>query len=39
MKLQLPILRQKDIGAIAKLMGASGGYMLHNCRMEELGRY
>jgi len=39
MKLQLPILRQQGIEAIAKLNGAGGVYMLHNCRMEGLGRY
>jgi hypothetical protein len=39
MKLQLPILSQKYIEGIAKLQGASGGFILHNCRMVELGRY
>ena len=39
MKFQLPILRQQGIEVIAKLNGASGIYMSHNCRTEGLGRY
>jgi hypothetical protein len=39
MKSQLPILSQKDIEGIAKLQGASGGFMLHDYKMVELGRY
>jgi len=37
-KLQLPILSQQGIEGIAKLNGASGGYMLHGCRMKGHGR-
>jgi len=39
MKLQLPILRQHGIEPIAKLKGASGGYMRHDCMTRGLGRY
>jgi hypothetical protein len=39
LKLQLPILSQQGIEGIAKLNGASGGYMLHDCRMKGHGRY
>jgi len=38
MKLQLHILKLQDIEVTAKLNGASGGSMLHSCRMEGLGR-
>jgi hypothetical protein len=39
MKMQFLILSQKYVEGIAKLQGASGRFMLHSCRMVELGRY
>jgi hypothetical protein len=39
MKLQLHTLRQQGTKDIAKLRGASGGYMQANFKMAGLGRY